>query len=133
MNLIVCVDENNGISFNHRRQSKDRLVIRYLKQMLGDQILRCSAYSAELFPDMSLYVGDDYIKAAKTGDWCFVELEDPVVYQHLSERLLLIQWNRLYPADVYCTLSMEEYRLIRENEFVGSSHEKITVKEYLRS
>ena len=26
MKLIVCVDKTNGLSFNHRRQSRDRAV-----------------------------------------------------------------------------------------------------------
>ena len=35
MNLIVCVDNQNGMSFNNRRQSRDRAVIEKICDMLG--------------------------------------------------------------------------------------------------
>ena len=27
MKLIVCIDDNGGVAFNHRRQSRDRFLI----------------------------------------------------------------------------------------------------------
>ncbi len=35
MILIVCVDDNKGMMFNHRRQSQDRVLRRHILDMSG--------------------------------------------------------------------------------------------------
>lgn len=46
---IVCLSDDNGMAFNHRRQSRDEKLIAYLMDRTKDQTLRMSPYSAELF------------------------------------------------------------------------------------
>ena len=39
MNLIVCLDDKNGMAFNGRRQSRDRLLTEDLLQTVGESCL----------------------------------------------------------------------------------------------
>ena len=77
MRVIICLDDHNGIAFNNRRQSRDRIVVDRTLQLSDGRPLRMSLYSAKLFPAPAVLAGDDYLTAAGDEDFCFVELTDP--------------------------------------------------------
>ena len=54
MRLIVCLDDKNGMAFNHRRQSRDRIVTEKIEELAKGSVLRLSPYSAKLFPSGNL-------------------------------------------------------------------------------
>ena len=128
MIIAACVDEAMGLQFNHRRQSRDRVVLEELLRISGGR-LRMSPYSAKLLPDGGAYTGDDYLTAAAPGDWCFCEdtayLNDP----DSIEKIVLFQWNRTYPADLWFQFP-GEWKMTEHRDFAGSSHEKITAEVY---
>lgn len=69
MILIVCVDDNKGMMFNHRRQSQDRVLRRHILDRVGDAKLWMNGYSAKMFEkDESeqvrkcLIVDEDFLK-----------------------------------------------------------------------
>ena len=128
MTLILCLDDNNGMMFNRRRQSRDRILIANLLAHLGDRRLLISPYSASLFPaDMAnVTVADDPCAAAGEDDFAFVEDTCPDALWGKVTTLILYRWNRLYPADRYFHGDMTHLILTETTEFVGSSHEKIT-------
>ena len=39
MNLIICIDINNGMMFNNRRQSRDKMLIKHILNLIGDKRL----------------------------------------------------------------------------------------------
>ena len=43
MKLIVCTDLNNGMIFNSRRQSKDRVLIKHIYDLIGENKLWITA------------------------------------------------------------------------------------------
>ena len=45
MILIVCVDDHNGMMFNHRRQSQDRVLRADILELTGGKKLWMNAYS----------------------------------------------------------------------------------------
>ena len=45
MKIIVCIDDKNGMMFNHRRQSKDREVRRDMLSYIGQHRLWMNEYS----------------------------------------------------------------------------------------
>ncbi len=45
MKIIVCIDDKNGMMFNHRRQSKDREVRRDMLSYIGHHRLWMNEYS----------------------------------------------------------------------------------------
>lgn len=128
MIIAACVDEAMGLKFNGRRQSRDRIVMQELCAMAGDR-LRVAPASAKLLEEGSAYVGDDYLTGAKSGDWCFVEDTAYLNQAAEIEQIVLFQWNRSYPADLYFQFPGEWTGAV-SREFSGSSHEKITVEVY---
>ena len=68
MTLIVCVDDNMGMLFNHRRQSKDVVVReRILKQAEGKH-LWMNHYSAKQFdPEALINADESFMNEAARG------------------------------------------------------------------
>ncbi|MBQ9761200.1 MAG: ribonuclease Z [Clostridia bacterium] len=127
MKLIVCLDDKNGMAFNRRRQSRDRVLIEDLCRTVGEEPIYLSPYSASLFASTGAKTVAVVDPLGVSGvHCCFVETFDPAPYGELIDEIILYRWNRHYPADVTFTLDMSGYRLISADEFVGSSHEKIT-------
>ena len=115
--------------FNHRRQSRDRNVIKKLVE-LTDTKLWVNEYSALLFDEYEVCVNTDFLKLAKSGEYCFVENIDIDLYLDQVEEIIVFRWNCRYPADVWFDLT--GWRLIEQSEFIGYSHPKITQEVYRR-
>lgn len=134
MNLIVCIDDKNGMAFHQRRQSMDRMLRENIMQLCGDKPLWMDAYSARQFADRpaEILLREDAacLEKAEPGEYCFVETVDPAPYAGCVEKLILYKWNRHYPADLYFTISLSDWKLEQQTEFAGSSHEKITREVY---
>ena len=128
MKLIVCLSDDGGMMFNHRRQSRDRVLIADMMNHVGDGLLWVSPYSAPLFGEdcPSLRIAPNPALTAEKNDYCFVE--DTPLPQGLEDtnELLIYRWNRLYPSDVYFTCDTSTFSLAESQEFVGSSHDNIT-------
>ena len=60
-----------------------------------------------------------------------METVDPGNYKERTEELILFCWNRIYPAQLFMTLDLSEWKQTEELEFEGTSHEKITMKKYI--
>ena len=53
MYIIICLDDNNGLAFNHRRQSQDRIVEEDISKTVGEKKLWITDYSRKLFQAVS--------------------------------------------------------------------------------
>ena len=133
MTAIICVDDRNGMLFNHRRQSQDRVLRQDLLREAAGHILRMNTYSLRQFKEAPPNVrsSEDFLEQAKPGEFCFVEDRDPLSFADRIEKLILYRWNRRYPADLYFTLPLEGWTLERREDFPGSSHENITKEVYV--
>lgn len=127
MNIIVCVDDNNGMLFNNRRQSRDRELIRRIMSITEGHKLWMNAYSARLFGD-GVDVAEDFLERTEPGDFCFIE-NVPVPREGI-EQVILYRWNREYPANVYFDLDLNGIEPSSIYEFEGFSHECITEEIY---
>lgn len=135
MIAVVCVDNAYGMQFNGRRQSRDRILLRDLLDMVGPKrTLWIAPGSAGLFPQdtAQIRVDPEFLSLAGTGEFCFVEDRSLAPYQAKLESLVLYRWNRDYPADRHLDLrpDAQYWELCNAAEFAGSSHEKITKEEY---
>lgn len=131
MYAIVCTDENQGMLFNHRRQSQDRILREYLCKLTAGHPFFMNSYSAKQFEDFSpIQVSEDFLQKAGDDDFCFVEDQKLSPYASRIGALVLCRWNREYPADFHLDLDYSAWTLIYSEEFPGSSHEKITVEVY---
>lgn len=132
MILIVCVDNKNGMLFNRRRQSQDRILRARILEMTAQSRLWMNAYSAKQFDESApqITVAEDFLLRAASGEYCFLENADPTPCLDRLEQVILYRWNRDYPADVRFTLDLSGFRLCQREDFAGSSHEKITEEIY---
>lgn len=131
MNLIVCVDDRNGMLFHGRRQSQDRILREDIRRETSGARLWMNSYSAKLFAQ-DVCIAEDCLKRAGAGEFCLVEDLDPALAVSHIERIWVYRWNKRYPADRYFTIPVERapWRLERSEELIGSSHEKITKDVY---
>ena len=128
MKLIVCLGDDGGMMFNHRRQSRDRILVADIVRHVKNTPLWVSPYSAPLFEGDCPMLCTDAVPAqsARMGDYCFVE--DTPLPQTVEdiEELIIYRWNRLYPSDTYFTCDTSSFVLRKSTDFSGSSHDKIT-------
>ncbi len=130
MKVIVCIDDNKGMLFNARRQSRDRAVIEDIMSQF--QSVWIHPFSEKLFEEYEseITMDDDFLKKAGKGESCFVENQALKSYEDEIEQLIVYKWNRKYPSDFRLDLELDKWQLEEESEFVGSSHDKITKEVY---
>lgn len=134
MIAIVCLDDDNGMCFNKRRQSRDREVVKDILEN-ADKKIWVSQYSAKLFEPFQpskLIIEDDFLNCMGNEDYCFVENFDLRDQENRMEYIIIYRWNRKYPADIYFGIDLrsEEWELVDIKEFKGKSHDKITKEIY---
>ena len=126
MKLIVCLDDKNGMMFNHRRQSRDIILCERIIASATSKIYM-NAYSAKIFPESErVVVCEDFLSKADNEDFCFCE-SAPDTLDNVTE-IIIYRWNRLYPADVRFGFNLEDegFALVSAEEFIGNSHPTIT-------
>lgn len=144
MKVIVCVDEKNGMLFNKRRQSQDRVLRADLQKITAGERLWMNAYSARQFQEKTaggnadqpvpgeIMIAEDFLEKAGEDDFCFVEDQMLAPWQTKIQEVILYHWNRSYPADFYLDLDLSRWSMTDAEEFQGYSHEKITREHYVR-
>lgn len=128
MKFIVCLDDKNGMMFNKRRQSRDKILIEDVLELCKGEKLYINEYSAKLFPENEVEICEN--PAEKDDGYCFAE--NFTVNEEDIEEIIVYKWNRLYPADTYFNINLENWTLAEVVDFKGSSHEKITRERYVR-
>lgn len=136
MIVIICIDEKNGLMFNNRRQSQDRNLRNILLREIGKRKLWMNEYSFKQFNETGqssqICVCEDFLQKAKKNEFCFVENSDITPFLFYIEGIILFKWNRNYPADVYFKTDISAWDFIKSLDFIGSSHDKITMEVYLK-
>lgn len=127
MNIIICVDDNMGMMFNHRRQSQDRALRDRILEITKGKKLYMNNYSkAQFTEDNRIIADEDFLDKALIGDYCFVENIDIGNYISKIEKLIIYKWNRVYPSDFKFQQSLDNFSLESVFEFKGYSHHMIT-------
>ena len=137
MIVMVCLDDKNGMMFNGRRQSKDKVLRERMDELAGENKLWMNAYSAKQFgaeQGSNIQVDEEFLQKAGVGEFCFVENQKLTDVEQQIEKLMVFRWNRVYPADQYLDLDITfgNWKLLEQMEFAGHSHEKITMEVYGR-
>ncbi len=128
MKLIVCLDDNNGMMFNNRRQSRDRVLIENVLEYCKGKKLYTNEYSSKLFPENSVEIIENTREIG--NGYCFAE--NFTVNEDSVEEIIVYKWNRVYPADVHFNIDLRNWKLTETLDFEGSSHDKITRETYVR-
>ena len=130
MNVAVCIDDNCGMLFNSRRQSRDRALIEdFLKTAEKGRVF-IKSFSEKLFADKNVSVNDNCLSDAEENDFCFIEDESIIPFSDKINTLIVYKWNRVYPADFSFEMP-DGFTLAEASDFEGSSHEKITKEIYV--
>ena len=133
LNIIVCVDKDNGMLFNNRRLSKDKILCEKILEITSSSKLLMNEYTKSLFENSeNIIVDNNFLQNANLGDFCFIENIDINEYDQI-ERVYIFNWNRKYPADRFFNLNLSNFKKIKTENFAGNSHEKITLEIYTRS
>lgn len=129
MNILLCLDDNNGMLFNNRRQSRDSEVINRIYEISKGKRLLIHSFSRSLFED-NCTIDDNLLNTATEDDFCFVE--NLMLSTHINSinYLYIFRWNRSYPYDMITDVDFNNFTLINTEEFTGSSHDKITLEVY---
>lgn len=129
MQVIITVENRNGMLFNHRRVSRDQKVSERILAYCQEKDLWMNAYSAKLFENnQQIRVSETFLE--QKDAICFVEDQDVTPYLPEIDTIILFHWNRDYPADFFFTVDLSEWNRIHQEEFAGKSHEKITMEVY---
>ena len=129
MQVIITVENRNGMLFNHRRVSRDQKISERILAYCKEKRLWMNAYSAKLFENNpQIRVSETFLE--QKDAICFVEDQDVTPYLPEIDTIILFHWNRDYPAYFFFTVDLSEWNRIHQEEFAGKSHEKITMEVY---
>lgn len=133
MELILCIDDDFGMMFNHRRQSQDRILRKHIMNNWSHVYM--TEYSKKIFETEELLPGFS-VSIWKSGEALPQDvtlfIEDPDDLQD-AELLIIYCWNRRYPSDKKLPAGfLDHYAMISEQDFAGSSHDKITERKYIK-
>lgn len=132
--LIVCLDDQNGMTFNHRRCSSDRRVTDLISLIAGANPLHIERYSKTLFESVrpsicpKLVIHDD-IDDLLRSDPGILFVERSSCSGLSPDKIVVFRWRRSYPADMHFELNLSGYAKT-EGKFHGNSHEEISVEIY---
>ena len=73
MIVITCLDQKNGMMFNHRRQSQDSVLREHVAKLVANVPLWMNHYSASQFDTESipnLNIDDAFLQEAAQGEYC---------------------------------------------------------------
>ena len=129
MILISCADNALGLRFNHRRQSRDRVVCGRMLEKSGGRLWLAEETKGLFaqFPEAELTIVSDPA-AVPAGGFCFWEGPTDAP----AERIILYRWNRDYPWDEGFCFPQGLWIKTEQREFPGFSHPVITAERYRR-
>lgn len=134
MNIIVCVEDNNGMMFNKRRVSQDVEVRNDIYKNLYGKTLIMNSYSFKMFEkdgsNANIKV-DENLPIDDNMNFQFIENVKLSKFEQKIDNLVVYYWNRKYPNDFKFDIDISKWKLVSEVEFIGKSHEKITKKVFI--
>lgn len=136
MNIIICLDDKNGMLFNNRRQSSDIFVREKIFEIIGKNKLYMNEYSKRQFVELNdnIIVSNSFLNIAKKNDFCFIENTNFDDYINNVNSFIIFRWNRVYPSDIKFNAEiLKSFNKVDTTDFKGKSHDKITMEVYTRA
>ena len=132
MTVIICVDNNGGILFNGKRQSKDRIFRKYLLDIVEKENCRIAMtpYTYGQFQEDKRKEQIDVKNIFSFDeDYIFLEQSIPISWEKVNN-LILCCWNRDYPTDEYFNLPIGVECVLRKTEEIVSDSHTLTIETY---
>ncbi len=137
MHVIVCLDDKNGMTFNKRRQSRDRAVIADIISSLNGKELYISDFSSILFNNTNIHISifKNFLSSPVKNGVYFIENEPVNNFISEIDSITVYRWNRIYPNDRTFDIDLTAplWTLISTHDFEGTSHDKITKEVYIKN
>lgn len=130
MTVIICVDNNSGILFNGKRQSKDRMLRKYLLDIVEKDNCRI-AMTPYTYGQFQEDKRKELIDVKNTfsfdEDYIFLEQSIPISWEKVNN-LILCCWNRDYPTDEYFNLPIGVECILQKTEEIVSDSHTLTIE-----
>ena len=125
--VAVCLDDEGGMTFFGKRQSRDRVLIGELCDSTDGKIY-INSFSSHIFAghEGKVEISEDPLAECPAGGVAFIENLPLAPYFEKISEIILYKWNTLYPYDRRIDISFSDFEVISKKEFAGSSHDKIT-------
>ena len=110
LKVIVILDDNLGMLFNNRRQSRDRVLIDDIIKTVKDNKIYIEEYSEILFNNSpcKYIISSSPLDEAGISDYCFIERYHLSSYIDSISELIIYRWNRNYPHDFVFDINITE-------------------------
>lgn len=132
MIVMICLDDKGGMRFHDRRQSQDRILRQRMKEIVKDAKVFMNETSEKLYQEFqNRVVCEDFLEKAGENDYCLVEDQSLLPLEKEIKKIIIFWWNKIYPADMFFDLSIDQWQLVETKEFEGSSHQ-ITEEIYIK-
>lgn len=131
MKLILFLEAQNGMLFNHRRLARDQIMYAQIIEQNAGTIW-ISDFTADVFPEAPhIKISNNFFDVMQFDDVCIIEdVQVTDVLLSKFNQLTIYKWNRSYPSDLAFECPLDKWKLISTCEFKGSSHDKITEENY---
>lgn len=133
--IYLCLDDRNGMLFNHRRQSRDAAVLEDIRAGIPG-VLTIDPFSENLIREAEIpYVlAPENLDSLPEDAHFFAEDRQADEIAQLASVIVIYRWNRHYPADTHWDIDPAAFGFSLQDtrEFVGTSHEKITREVYAK-
>lgn len=136
MTCFLTLDINNGLLFNKRRLSQDKVVTQDIMNYVQSNNARLflTSYSRKIFPDniaCEFTVCDapyDISNIRGSSNCIFAENLSPIPHIDSIDKLVIYYWNKEYPSDVRFDINPEEFgfRLSDCVDYSSNTHPRIT-------
>lgn len=125
--VAICLDDEGGMTFFGKRQSRDRVLIGELCDSTDGPIY-INSFSTHLFKEREdrIAVVENQLEECPEGGVAFVENLPLLPHLGRISEIILYKWNVLYPSDKKLDISLSGFEVVSKKEFAGSSHDKIT-------
>lgn len=137
MNIIVCLEDKNGMMFNKRRLSQDVAIREDIYKNMDGKSLIMNDYSYKMFskdePKIDIIVRED-LPVCDSENLQFIEDKQLGNFESEIDKMIVYYWNRRYPSDLKFDIDFSngKWEVVSEEEFEGNSHDKITKKIILK-
>lgn len=132
--IILCLDLQNGILFHQRRQSRDRNIIFDILKNHQENTLWIHPFSKILFaehmPDVR--IDENLLDRAGERDTCFIEHLLLTPYQEKIKKIIVYRWQKAYPCDWKTDIPIQKWNQIQTTTIQGYSHDTIVKEVYMK-
>ena len=118
MNIIVCLEDKNGMMFNKRRLSQDVAIREDIYKNMDGKSLIMNDYSYKMFskdePKIDIIVRED-LPVCDKENLQFIEDKQLGNFESEIDKMIVYYWNRRYPSDLKFDIDFSNGRYMSEH------------------